>query len=190
VTRPPAQPEAWLRGPVPGVPEALQPVAHALVQAMEDAERLTTGLHPADLWTSPGGAATVGFHLRHAAGSLDRLLTYARGEALSDAQRRALATEKELTPDVGADELVGQLRAGTSRALAQLRTTPADRLDDHRPVGRAALPSSVRGLLYHAGEHTARHVGQISTTLTIMRGLGATDAQAATGAVHREHPPQ
>ena len=27
------RPDAWLRGPVPGVPDELQPVAHALLQA-------------------------------------------------------------------------------------------------------------------------------------------------------------
>jgi hypothetical protein len=168
------QPEVWLRGPVPDVPTPLQPVAHALLQAIEDAERLTDGLQPADLWTSPGGAATVGFHLRHAAGSLDRLLTYARGEPLSDAQRRALAAEKDITPEVSAEELLELIRAVTERALAQLRATPADQLDDPRPVGRAGYPSSVRGLLYHAGEHTTRHIGQVSTTVTVVRGLSAS----------------
>jgi hypothetical protein len=59
------QPEAWLRGPIPGVPELLQPVAHALQQALEDCRRLASGLDPADLWCTPGGAASVGFHLRH-----------------------------------------------------------------------------------------------------------------------------
>jgi hypothetical protein len=40
-------------------------------------------------------------------------------------------------------------------------------------VGRGRLPSSVRGLLYHAGEHTTRHAGQAITTAKIVQGLGA-----------------
>lgn len=158
-------PEAWLRGPLPGIAAQLQPVAHALVQAIEDAERLTAGVSTRDAWTSHGGAAAMGFHLRHAAGSLDRLLTYARGEALTDEQRAALAAEKELTPGVQVAELVRALRDTIERAMAQLRSTPTEALDETRAVGRAGHPSTVRGLLYHAGEHTARHIGQVATTV-------------------------
>lgn len=168
---PPSRPEAWLRGPVPGIPTPLQPVAHALVQALEDAERLTADLDREELWTSPGGAASVGFHLRHMAGSLDRLLTYARGEPLDDEQRAALAREKEPTPAVQVEALLAALREVVERALAQLRATAPSTLDEHRAVGRAGLPSSVRGLLHHAGEHTVRHAGQVSTTVKVLRGL-------------------
>jgi uncharacterized damage-inducible protein DinB len=171
MTAPTTKPEVWLRGPVAGVPAPLQPVAHALLQALEDAERLTAGLETADIWTSPGGAATIGFHLRHMSGSLDRLLSYARGAALDDVQRAALAAEKQPTPDVSADVLLRELRATINSALEQLRSTPVDTLDEHRPVGRAGYPSTVRGLLYHAGEHAARHAGQISTTVRIVQGL-------------------
>jgi hypothetical protein len=166
------RPEVWLRGPVAGVPAPLQPVAHALLQAREDAERLGADMTSRELWASPGGAASIGFHLRHAAGSLDRLLTYARGESLSEDQRVWLAAEQRAAPDVSVQQALGHLQHTIERALAQLRSTPTDGLDDTRPVGRSGLPSTVRGLLCHAGEHTARHVGQISTTLKIMRGLG------------------
>jgi uncharacterized damage-inducible protein DinB len=148
-------------------------VAHALLQALEDAERLTSDLRTDELWTSLGGAATVGFHLRHMAGSLDRLLTYARGEALTDDQREALAKEKDQTTGITSKELLIELRAVVDAALEQLRATKAETMDDSRPVGRAGYPSTVRGLLYHAGEHTARHAGQISTTVRILRGLPA-----------------
>jgi hypothetical protein len=93
-------------GPVPGVVAALQPVAHGLLQALEDVERACAGVAGEDLWRRPGGAASAGFHLRHMAGSLDRLFTYARGEALTDVQRAALAAEKEVSPEVTAAELV------------------------------------------------------------------------------------
>ncbi len=45
------------------------------------------------LWDRPGGVASAGFHLQHMAGVLDRLFTYARGEALSGQQLEALAAE-------------------------------------------------------------------------------------------------
>jgi uncharacterized damage-inducible protein DinB len=165
-----SQPEFWIRGvQVEGIGAALQPVAHALMQALEDVEGLAAGLSAEDLWMKPGGAASAGFHLRHLAGSLDRLTTYARGEPLSAGQLAALRTEQE--PGASAAEVVAYVRATVERVLDQLRATPETTLDEPRHVGRARLPSSVRGLLYHAGEHTARHVGQAITTVKIVRGL-------------------
>jgi uncharacterized damage-inducible protein DinB len=174
MTTPPSQPEVWLRGPVPGVPAPLQPIAHALLQAQEDAERLTAALSPDNLWTSIGGAATIGFHLRHMAGSLDRLLTYARGEPLTEQQRQALALEKEHTSQADAAELLALLCTAIDRALTQLRTTDPETLAHERRVGRAGHPSTVLGLLFHAGEHTSRHAGQISTTVRVLQGLRAS----------------
>lgn len=162
--------EAWLRGPVPGVPIPLQPVAHALVQALEDAERVVSEFGDADLWVRVGGAASAGFHLRHMAGSLDRLFTYARGESLSEKQRAELEFEKASGAGVDAAALLRRLREVMDAALSQLRSTREADLDAPRAVGRAGLPSSVRGLLYHAGEHAARHAGQLITTARIVQG--------------------
>jgi hypothetical protein len=167
----PSQPEAWLRGPVAGVPAPLQPVAHALIQASEEAEQAAGGLTADQLWTAPGGAASVAWHIRHMAGALDRLLTYARGEALDDAQRAFLRAESTPSPELDAGAVLVALRTTIARALAQLRATDPGLLDEPRAVGRAQLPSSVRGLLHHAGEHTARHAGQAITTAKIVRGL-------------------
>ena len=164
----PALPEVWLRGPLPGIQPLLMPAAHALLQAGEDVERAATGATEDELWQRPGGAASAGYHLQHLAGSLDRLLTYARGESLSEAQRRALAGEG--TPGASADALVAAAMAAIERALEQLRGTPAERLLEPREVGRARLPSTVLGLLFHAAEHTSRHAGQLVTTLKVVRG--------------------
>jgi uncharacterized damage-inducible protein DinB len=172
-----SEPEVWLRGErVEGVSAALQPVAHALKQTLEEVERAVSPLTDADLWALPGGAASVGFHLRHMAGSMDRLLAYARGEQLSDAQLRALRAEKEFATELDAAALLATLRAAVEQALDQLRATPDASLDDPREVGRGRLPSSVRGLLYHVGEHTARHGGQVVTTAKIVRGLAEARA--------------
>src|SRR5688500_6485846 len=96
-----SQPEVWLRGPIHGVPPLLMPAAHALLGALEDLERVAAPLTPEELWARPGGAASVGFHLRHVAGSTGRLLTSARGQALDETQRAALAAEGEPHGDVG-----------------------------------------------------------------------------------------
>lgn len=163
-----ATPEAWLRGPLPGIEPLLMPVAHALTQVGEDLERVLANLPPAALLERPGGAASIAFHVAHVAGSVDRLFTYARGEALSEVQRRALEAEK--APPADAAALAALLRRALDAALAQLRATPRERLLEERRVGRAGLPSSVVGLLVHAAEHAQRHTGQ---TLVSARLLGA-----------------
>jgi hypothetical protein len=164
-------PEVWLRGPLPGVPPLLQPVAHSLLQSREEMHTALSRVSAADLWITPGGAASMGFHARHAAGSLDRLFTYARGEPLSAAQRAALAAEgqPDLRPQVVASVLA-DFDAAIERALEQLKHTDEDELLGVRGVGRAQLPSTVIGLLFHAAEHTQRHLGQLMTTAKIVSG--------------------
>ena len=165
-------PEVWLRGPVPGVAAPLQPVVHALLQVREELERTLAGLTDAQLHARPGGAASVAYHVRHLLGSLDRLVTYAEGASLSAAQLQALAAE-QAEGDADADTLLSQLRDGVEQAIARVRATPVERLAEERRVGRAGLPSTVLGLLFHAAEHGTRHAGQAVTTAKIVRGLGA-----------------
>jgi uncharacterized damage-inducible protein DinB len=160
-------PEAWLRGPLEGFAPILMPAAHALVQAREDI-RVAVDATNDELWRRPGGAASAGYHLQHLAGSLDRLLTYARGEPLTDAQRAALAQEG--TPGATAPALVDEVSRAIDRALDQLRRTPLETVFEGRAVGRARLPATVLGLLFHAAEHTTRHAGQLITTLKAVRG--------------------
>jgi uncharacterized damage-inducible protein DinB len=165
-------PEPWLRGPLPGVLSLLQPAAHGFVMALEDCESAVAGLTIAQIWREPGGAASVGFHLAHLAGSTDRLLTYARGEALTSAQKAALVAEQAPgDPRPGAEQLLHEWRATVERALTQLASTPEASLGDARAVGRARLPSTVLGLLFHAAEHASRHTGQVVTTAKIVRAL-------------------
>jgi len=166
------EPEVWLRGSVEGIPAELLPAAHAFLQTLEDVEHAVAGLTRDQLWRTLGGAASVGFHLRHLDGSTDRLLTYARGERLSADQKSALAGEQAASGlDAGA--LLANLRSRITTALDALRATPVSTIYDARTVGRAALPTTVIGLLFHAAEHSQRHAGQVVTTARIVRGLEA-----------------
>lgn len=170
-----SQPEPWLRGPLPGVPALLQPPAHAFVMAREDAEAAVAGLTPDQLWARPGGAASVGFHLAHLTGSTNRLLTYARGEALSSSQLAVLASERELDhtrPSL--ESLLDAWRLAVDEALREIANTPESALLEPRAVGRARLPSTVFGLIVHSAEHAQRHAGQIITTAKILRAGAAT----------------
>ena len=138
--------------------------------SIEDCESAVRGL-PADLlWLEHNGAASIGFHLRHLVGATDRLLTYARGEAITAAQKAALIGERTPgDPLPSAETLLTAWREGVDRALAQLAATSESTLLDFRGVGRAQLPSNVLGLLFHAAEHASRHTGQVVTTAKILR---------------------
>jgi tRNA threonylcarbamoyl adenosine modification protein YjeE len=161
--------EVWLRGPLPGVAAPLQPVVHALLQVREDAARALAGLDAEALWERPGGAASLGFHARHLVGSLDRLLTYARGESLAPEQFAFLKAEGTPgDPRPTAATLLDDIAAAIDAAIAQVVGTPETTLWEPRYVGRAALPTTVFGLLVHAAEHSARHAGQMITTARVV----------------------
>lgn len=142
------------------------PVAHALIQAREDVNALAPTVPTAQLW-APRSAATAGYHLIHLAGALDRLFTYARGEQLTDTQKAALKAEAQPHAHLDGAALAHDVAAGVDHALAQLRATDPAHVLDERRVGRAGLPSTVLGLLFHAAEHTTRHVGQFVTTVKL-----------------------
>ena len=170
------QPEIWLRGPLPSVPALLQPAAHALLQVCLDAENAlihfpgTACPDPAGLlWERPAGLASVGFHLQHIAGVQDRMLTYARHESLTESQFTYLKGEGQPATDgQTVADLLAQLRTQTTRTVTYLSTVDPGTLSDFCPVGRAGLPSTVGGLLFHAAEHSMRHVGQLLVTARVL----------------------
>ena len=158
-----------MRGPIAGIDPLLMPVAHALVQARDELERMSSQIPAEHVWLRPGGGASIGFHVKHLGAALDRLFTYARGERLSDAQKEVFRSEAEAgNPPAPLADLVAEASAQIDSALDQLRRTPTDQLLEHRGVGRAQLPSNVLGLLFHAAEHSTRHTGQLITTAKIL----------------------
>ncbi|HEU5217248.1 MAG TPA: DinB family protein [Gemmatimonadales bacterium] len=162
--------EVWLRGPVAGIEPLLQPAAHTIIQVGEDVLPVARDLGPPQFWARPGGVASIGYHIAHLPGSLDRLLTYSRGEGLSEAQLARLAAERnvhENRPDT--DHLLEVFSAGIEAAVAYLKTVPRESLLLPREVGRKKLPSTTLGLIFHAAEHSARHAGQIVTLGRIVR---------------------
>jgi uncharacterized damage-inducible protein DinB len=152
-------PEPWLRGPVPGVNPLLAPIFYAFQQAREDLVRYTEGLTVDQIWAAPHGLGSVGFHMRHIAGSTGRLMTYLQGRSLDDGQMAALHSE-EASIGPGRDELLAELDRVFRNAEAVVRSLDASTLAEGRTVGRKGLPTTVIGLLTHIAEHTQRHVGQ------------------------------
>lgn len=171
-------PEPWLRGPLPGIPALLQPAAHAFVMAREDVAAALCGLSAAQVWWAPAGITPLGFHVAHLSGSTDRLLTYARGADLDEPQKAALGRERLVAVDrPPLETLLAEWQATVDRALAQLAATPEASLTEARTVGRARLPSTVLGLLFHAAEHASRHTGQVVTTARLVRGIAEMEAR-------------
>jgi uncharacterized damage-inducible protein DinB len=165
-----ADTEWWQRGPVDGVPPVLQPVAHILLQVRESVAELVEGLSETEFNARPAGVASVAFHIQHIAGVIDRLFTYARGNALNDAQFAALRREREPLAAADIGPAIDALNARVDAAVNELRTIDPATVGDWRGVGRAQLPSTVIGCLVHGAEHSMRHVGQLSVTARVVRG--------------------
>lgn len=163
------QPEVWLRGPVAGITALLQPVAHALLQARNEVNKIMNNFPEELLWNKVAGMASAGFHLQHLAGVLDRLFTYTWGMALNETQLEYLLMEGK---DNGAraQTLLQAFNQQIDRSVEQLKQIPASILTETRGVGRAQLPSTVMGLLVHAAEHTMRHTGQLLVTVKVLKG--------------------
>ncbi len=164
------QPEPWLRGPIPGIDALLAPALYAFQQAREDLARHTEGLTPEQLWARPWGLGPAGFHLRHIAGSVERLVTYLEGRQLTESQLAATRTEMEA--GAGREELLAAIDAALNAAEAAVRRVDPATFAQPREVGRQRLPSTVLGLLTHIAEHTQRHVGQAVSAAKLARAVG------------------
>src|SRR4051794_30731024 len=162
--------EIWQRGPVAGVPPLLQPVAHILLQVRESVGEMVAGLTESQWNARPAGVASCAFHVRHMAGVIDRLFTYARGEMLNDEQYAALKGEAEPMRAGEAAAVLAALDARVTAAVEEPRAIDGATLGDYRSVGRAKLPSTIIGCLVHGAEHAMRHVGQLSVTVRVVRG--------------------
>lgn len=161
--------EAWLGGHLEGVAPILMPAAHALVQAAADIERAAKDLTSEEIWMKPNGAASFAFHLRHIAGSIDRLLTYAQSGKLNSEQFAELAAEAEFDENIDAQSLVRTASERIAEAVDFLCAVDLESLFEKRVVGRLELPTNVFGLLFHIAEHTQRHAGQAVTTAKVVR---------------------
>jgi hypothetical protein len=148
------------------------PVFFSFAQAREDLARFTAGLTRDQIWRSFPPAPSLGFHLKHIAGSVDRLATYLAGKQLSEEQ--LLYLRQESTPDADLPLLIDRIEASFRAAEAILLQIDPARLYDSRFVGRLRLPSTVIGLIVHLAEHTQRHLGQAITTAKMLRQGAST----------------
>jgi uncharacterized damage-inducible protein DinB len=161
--------EPWLRGTHADVPAVGRAILHAFDLALDDLTKWTEGLTDSQVHAQPLGLTSVAFHLRHIAGSTDRLLTYAEGKQLTDEQLATLKAEK--LGDETLSMLLAEVEVSFSNAAERVRVLATADLDTFRGVGRKQLPTSIGGALIHVADHTQRHVGQVVTTAKVLKGL-------------------
>ena len=159
--------EPWLREIDLGLHAALAQPIFALQQVREDLEQHTAGLSDEQVWQPVNGLTPLGFHLRHIAGSTQRLTTYLRGQEISEAQLAEMKAEK--TPGPGRDDLLGQIGAAVAEAEAAIRELDPDKMEEARYIGRKRIRTTAIGLAIHIGEHAQRHTGQAITTCHLLK---------------------
>jgi uncharacterized damage-inducible protein DinB len=155
-----------LRGTLTEVPAVGRGVLHALELALEDTRKWCGGLSDEQMHARPAGLPCVAFQLRHIVGSLDRLLTYAEGRALSEAQIQILKVEASSRGTT--KELLAELEAAISSGSMRVRALALEDPSLLRTVGSKRLPATLGGLLVHIADHTQRHVGQAVTTAKLV----------------------
>ncbi|MBI3208438.1 MAG: DinB family protein [Candidatus Solibacter usitatus] len=158
--------EPWISGSHADVDALLRPLFHSFEHAKLDLAKWTEGLSTEQMWARPMELGPVGFHIRHIAGSSDRLFTYVLGQQLSDAQMAAMKAEME--PGVSRDELLATLNESLDRIASAAKSLDPATLGEFRGVGRKQLPTTVMGLLVHIAEHTQRHVGEAIVTAKVV----------------------
>jgi hypothetical protein len=170
-------PEPWLRGPLADVHPLLAPTLHAYAQAREDIAHWTKDLAEAEIWSQADTSiASVGFHMRHIAGSVERLTAYVAGRQLTPGQLSAIPQES--TPGATRSELLAAVNHALDQSEEAIRSLNVADLSNPRVVGRKQLPTTVVGLVVHLAEHTQRHVGALIVTTKLVR-LGRTRPTAS-----------
>ena len=65
--------------------------------------------------------------------------------------------------------MVEACNAQVDKTLKSLGRIDERTLSEYRSVGRAKLPSTMMGCLFHAAEHTMRHLGQLIVTVQVVK---------------------
>lgn len=161
--------EYWLRGPVEGIPIFLQPAAHALLQSNRELYDYLADFPEDFLWEKLENRASVGFHIHHMTGVLDRMMTYAKGASLTETQFEYLKNEGVPNENSTLKILMADFTKQMEIMLGYFKGLPENTIKDARFVGRKKLPSTVLGLLFHAAEHSQRHVGHLLVTASVLK---------------------
>jgi hypothetical protein len=145
------------------------PLFFSFAQVREDLEKHSAGLSDDKIW-NPVAGSSLGFQLKHIAGSVDRITTYLLGGQPDAGQLASLRSESE--PPGTLAELLGLVEQSLNKSETEIKTIEPASLYAARMVGRRALPTTVIGLIVHLAEHTQRHLGQAIVIAKILRQTG------------------
>jgi uncharacterized damage-inducible protein DinB len=163
--------EPWLRGAIEHaaeeIPAHVMPVFFSFAQVREDLAEHTAEIGADALWCEMAGRHSLGYHLKHIAGSVDRLTSYLAGRPLSEEQLTFLSNEHRA--DASLDELLMLVHTKLHEAEQQILQVKVEAFFEARVVGRQELPTTVLGLLVHICEHTQRHLGQAILISKLLR---------------------
>ncbi|HEY4086962.1 MAG TPA: DinB family protein [Bryobacteraceae bacterium] len=160
--------EAWMRGAIPDVHPVISHLLRASEQIREDADTALRDLSAAEIWSSPPGATSPGFHSKHLAGSTMRLLTYLAGGQLSDQQLAEIPLEGRGLES--AAELMVILSSALDRYDEAVRKLSPDDFGASREIGRKRHPATAISIAIHIVEHAQRHVGGLIAAAKLARG--------------------
>jgi DinB family protein len=160
-------PEAWMRGIIAGVDPVIGHLLRAAEQIREDTATAINDLTSAQIWAKPHGMTSVGFHLKHLAGSTQRLCTYLAGQQLTPDQLAAIDTE-----DAGGDtaaELLTTVDAALNRYRDLVRNLRPRDFDAVREIGRKRYQTTAISVAIHIAEHAQRHIGGLIAAAKLAR---------------------
>ena len=147
-----------MRGIVPGIDPVIGHLLRASEHIREDLERAIASLSVEQLWATPNGMTSAGFHAKHLAGSTERLATYLEGRQLGAEQIAAMKAES--TGKESAEELIVAVRLALARYEELVRVLTPEHFGDVREIGRKRLQTTAVSVAIHIAEHGQRHVGQ------------------------------
>ena len=156
-----------MRGIVPGIDPVIGHLLRASEHIREDLDRAIATLSSEQLWATPDGMTSAGFHVKHLAGSTERLSTYLEGHQLSSEQIAAMKAES--TGEESAEELIAAVGAALARYEELVRALSPDHFGDVREIGRKRLQTTVISLSIHIAEHGQRHVGQAISAAKLVK---------------------
>ena len=133
----------------------------------EDVAEALASLTTEQVWATPHGMTSAGFHAKHLAGSTQRLCTYLAGGELSAGQLAEIPLEKAGTESAG--ELVARVDAALARYEVLVRELRPEEFGSIREVGRKRLETTAVGLAIHIAEHGQRHTGQLISAAKLSR---------------------
>jgi hypothetical protein len=161
------RPEAWMRGIVADVDPVIGHLIRATEQILEDTAAAIADLTPAQIWAKPHGMTSVGFHVKHLAGSTERLSAYLAGGQLTPEQLAAIDTE-----GAGAEtaaELLAFVDLTLERYRELVRSLSPKDFGAIREIGRKRYQTTTISVAIHTVEHAQRHVGGMIAAAKLVR---------------------